>query len=73
MDGGRGLRGVEATHEYMSQDRREEVVVKPAPAIGSMLGIWVVVSSREICDTEKGFGQGNVRRGREVAYFHDRL
>jgi hypothetical protein len=52
MDGGRGLRGVEATHEYMSQDRREEVVVKPAPAIGSMLGIWVVVSLREICDTE---------------------
>jgi hypothetical protein len=27
-------------------------VVKPAPAIGSMLGIWVVVSLREICDTE---------------------
>jgi hypothetical protein len=45
----------------MSQERREEVVVKPAPAMGSMLGIWVVVSLEAIYDTAGGFEQGNVR------------
>jgi hypothetical protein len=28
----------------MSQDSREDVVVKPAPAIGNMLGICMLVS-----------------------------
>jgi DNA-directed RNA polymerase subunit H (RpoH/RPB5) len=30
----------------MSQDNREDVVVKPAPAIGNMLGIYTLVSFR---------------------------
>jgi hypothetical protein len=29
----------------MSQDKRDEVVVKPAPAMGSMLGIYKAVST----------------------------
>lgn len=57
----------------MSQDSREEVVVKPAPAMGNMLGIWKVVSMEGLRGTVGDFGQDNVRRGHEVAYFRGRL